>query len=60
LTKIEYTGHLACAGSFHFPGESEDSDGGSDNDGDDDEEDDENSITNSLFSVSYSYTFNNN
>jgi len=37
LAKIQNTELLACVVSFHFPGDSEDSDGGSDNDGDGDE-----------------------
>lgn len=43
---------VACEVSFQYPGDSEDSDGGSDNDGGGDEEDDENSITNSLSPLS--------
>ena len=44
LAKIQNTELLACAVSFQFPVDSEDSNGSSDNDGGDDE-DDENSIT---------------
>jgi hypothetical protein len=47
LAKIQNTELLACAVSFQFPGDSEDSDGGSDNGVCGDKEDDENRITDS-------------